>query len=139
MTAKIFDCLPDEAYHIREEVFIKEQGFENELDDIDGVAVHIVMYDGEKPVATCRTFFDSGMESYIIGRVAVLREYRGRHIGAMIIAEAEKQIVKMGGKRSVLSSQQRAQDFYAKQGYSVFGELHYDEGCPHLWMEKALR
>ena len=139
MEVKIFDYLPEEAYKIREDVFIKEQGFVNELDEIDNIATHIVLYIQKEPVGTCRVFFDREMGEYLIGRVAVLKKYRGRNLGAEIIAEAEKQIVKMGGKKVVLSAQERAKDFYGKQGYAVFGELHYDEGCPHLWMKKELK
>ncbi len=138
MEVKVFDCLPEEAYKIREEVFIFEQGFVNELDDIDKIATHIVLYIDKEPVGTCRVFFDKELEEYLIGRVAVLKKHRGKSLGAKIIAEAEKQIVKKGGKSAVLSAQDRAKDFYKKQGYTVFGELHYDEGCPHVWMKKDL-
>ena len=138
MEVKIFDYLPEEAYKIREDVFIKEQGFVNELDEIDSIATHIVLYIDNEPVGTCRVFFDREMGEYLIGRVAVLKKYRGRNLGAEIIAEAEKQILKMGGKKVVLSAQERAKAFDGKQGNAVFGELHYDEGRPHLWMKKEL-
>ena len=56
MTFKCYDRLPEEAKAIRTAVFVGEQGFETEFDDIDDVARHIVMYDGERAVATCRYY-----------------------------------------------------------------------------------
>ena len=38
METKIYNQLPDEAKEIRLEVFVKEQGFEEEFDDIDETA-----------------------------------------------------------------------------------------------------
>lgn len=35
-------------------MFVKEQGFEEEFDDIDETAAHIVLFDGSHPVGVCR-------------------------------------------------------------------------------------
>ena len=56
MVFKTYDFLSDDAKMIRESVFMKEQGFENEFDEIDDIAIHIVLYDNKNPVATCRIF-----------------------------------------------------------------------------------
>ena len=50
--------LPSEAKNIREEVFMREQGFSEELefDDIDQTAWHIVLTSRGKPVGTGRLF-----------------------------------------------------------------------------------
>ena len=48
METKIYNQLPDEAKEIRLEVFVKEQGFEEEFDDIDKTAAHIVLFDGDR-------------------------------------------------------------------------------------------
>jgi predicted GNAT family N-acyltransferase len=53
MYTKIFTTLPQEAKNIRIEVFMKEQGFENEFDDIDTISHHIVVFDEGKPIGTC--------------------------------------------------------------------------------------
>lgn len=59
MKTQIYSTLPQEARRIREEVFVREQGFENEFDETDQRAFHLVLYDGEIPVAVCR-FFPAG-------------------------------------------------------------------------------
>lgn len=53
MNTKIFTTLPQDAKNIRIEVFMKEQGFENEFDEIDNLCHHIVAFDEGKPIGTC--------------------------------------------------------------------------------------
>lgn len=54
MFIKLYDEIPKEAKTIREAVFIKEQGFKEEFDEIDDVAKHVLLFDGDIPVGTCR-------------------------------------------------------------------------------------
>lgn len=138
MKFEIYDYLPDAAKLVRQTVFVEEQGFVNELDDTDDIATHIVLYDEEKPAATCRIFQGEKSGEYILGRLAVMKDYRGKNIGSRMISEAEKCVLAKGGKILMLHSQCRAKDFYAKSGYIEFGEIGYDEGCPHIWMKKQL-
>lgn len=46
----------EDEKHIREIVFIDEQGFENEFDNTDKTAYHVVAYENEKAVACARFF-----------------------------------------------------------------------------------
>ena len=92
MTFRIYDKLCEDAKQIRTEVFVAEQGFETEFDDTDSKARHIVGYDGEKPVAVCRYFYDEEHKSYMIGRIAVIKECRGLHYGDKILSFAEQKI-----------------------------------------------
>lgn len=92
MTFRIYDKLCEDAKQIRTEVFVAEQGFETEFDDTDSKARHIVGYDGEKPVAVCRYFYDEEHKSYMIGRIAVVKECRGLHYGDKILSFAEQKI-----------------------------------------------
>lgn len=138
MNIKIFDGIVPEAREIRETVFIKEQGFQNEYDEIDQIAKHIVIYDGEKAVATCRIFWCDEENSHHIGRIAVLKEYRGTGLGGLIMSEAEKLTKSMGGKTLKLGGQIRAAGFYDKIGYERCGEEYLDEGYPHIPFVKYL-
>lgn len=124
---------------IRNKVFVEEQGFQNEFDDIDSFAFHIVLFDKEKPIATGRCYKDKEDKmNYHIGRIAVLKEYRKNHLGESIIKELENHIQKVGGNSVQLSSQVRAKKFYAKLGYKEEGEEYMDEFCPHVKMVKVL-
>ena len=136
MEIKLFDKLPDEAKNIRITVFVEEQGFNEEFDSVDDIATHIVIYDSEEPIATCRFYIKDG--SYLLSRIAVIREYRGKHIGALLIRKAEEEIKKRGGRKTVIHAQTRAKDFYVKQGYTDSGKPDYEEGCPHVWLYKDI-
>lgn len=138
---KFFTELPDEARFIRTEVFIKEQGFKGEFDDVDGRALHLVIYDADDntAVGTARLFQDMAADdAYTIGRLAVLKEYRKHHLGSRMISLLEDKARELGAVKLMLSAQCRVQDFYAELGYTASGEVYYDEYCPHIHMEKCL-
>lgn len=135
---QITSDLPQCAKDIRQQVFIKEQGFINEFDDIDKCAWHLVVYDEEMPLACCRFFRGDTPNEFIIGRLAVLKEHRGKQLGALMIKEAEKYIKSIGGEKLSLSAQLRVKGFYEKQGFTASGDTYFDEYCEHIHMEKAL-
>lgn len=135
---QITSDLPQCAKDIRQQVFIKEQGFINEFDDIDKCAWHLVVYDEEMPLACCRFFRGDTPNEFIIGRLAVLKEHRGKQLGALMIKEAEKYIKSIGGEKLTLSAQLRVKGFYEKQGFTASGDTYFDEYCEHIHMEKAL-
>ena len=136
MITKSYDILPNDAKQIRIKVFVDEQGFKEEFDELDEICTHLVTFDGNVPCATVRFYEQDG--AYYIGRLAVIKEYRKHHLGAQIVGEAEKLIKEKGGKEIRLHSQVQAMPFYAKQGYEPFGEQDFDEDCPHQWMKKEL-
>ncbi|MDE6472510.1 MAG: GNAT family N-acetyltransferase [Clostridia bacterium] len=136
MECKTFDYLPQEARNIRVEVFVKEQGFEYEFDSFDEKATHIIIFDNNKAVATCRYFNQDGY--YLIGRIAVIKEYRGLGLGAKLLEFAKLQIDKLGGKEIRIHAQKRVEGFYIKQGYEAFGETDFDEGCEHVWLRRSI-
>lgn len=138
METAIYVGLPNYAKEIRQKVFIDEQGFKNEFDEIDDTAAHIVLFDNKVPVATCRIFWDTKMNSYILGRLAVVKEYRGKNIGSAIVREAEQYVKKIGGKCIALHAQCSAVNFYKKLGFIEFGDIENDEWCPHIWMKKCI-
>ena len=96
---------------VRKAVFMEEQGFQQEFDDVDDRAYHVLIQDGERPVATGRLFTEDG-ETYLIGRVAVLSAYRGQHLGEHVVTALEQQAKACGAKCITLSAQCRAAGFY---------------------------
>lgn len=138
MEIKEYNCLAEDAMTVRQTVFVDEQGFKDEFDDIDATATHLVAYDNGKPIATCRFFWSDERKAYLIGRLAVVKDYRGKALGALMIAKAEELIKADGGKAIELHSQEQAMGFYEKQDYSVCSEMEYEEHCPHYWMRKEL-
>ena len=126
---------PDAA-DIRREVFMDEQGFSREFDDIDNRAFHAVIYCDGKAAAAGRLF--EGRSGWHIGRVAVRKQFRGEGLGALIVRALEEKAVAEGAACIRLSAQVRAQGFYEKLGYTAEGEEYYDEACPHIAMSKRL-
>ena len=139
MKIKHYEKLPNEAREIRIKVFVDEQGFREEFDTQDNSAVHFIAFteDGTA-VGTCRIFQSNADDEYFLGRLAVLREYRGMAIGRQLIDAAEKYVISVRGHSIRLHSQLQAKGFYEKCGYTAFGEIEPEEGCPHIWMIKKL-
>ncbi|MDC0700735.1 GNAT family N-acetyltransferase, partial [Blautia wexlerae] len=93
-----------EAKRIRQTVFVEEQGFQNEFDEIDPIARHVVAWEDGRPVATGRVFpKDGSKEIWTIGRVAVLPPYRGKGIGALIVRQLEQIARECGAREWMLS------------------------------------
>ncbi len=138
MKAKRYPSVPPEAREIRETVFLQEQGFQTEYDEIDEIATHLVLYEDELPLATCRIFPGDTPGVYILGRLAVRKEHRREGIGSRMLQEAEDCARELGGNCLILHSQLHAKEFYEKSGYIAYGEVEYEEDCPHIWMKKKL-
>ena len=134
---EVFDQLPIYAVDIRNEVFVKEQGFQEEFDEADETALHIVGFIDNISVATSRIIKHPD-ETYMIGRIAVRKSYRGLGLGAEIIKAAEKIISERGGRTVYIHAQTRVVPFYEKQGYFPIGFSDEEEGCPHEMLKKHL-
>lgn len=138
ITIKHYNSLYEEARYIRIEVFIKEQGFKNEFDEWDDKVSHVVLFVDGKPAGTGRLLPGTDNETFVIGRVAILKEYRKLHLGSKIINALEEKAKRLNGVTIELSAQCNAQGFYEKLGYTASGEPYLDEFCEHIHMEKQL-
>ena len=126
-----------EVKEIRMSVFVDEQGFpaESEMDEYDVRAIHCLLYnDDHKPSATARLFIDDD-GYWRIGRVAVLREMRGKQLGDLAMRMVLDKALQAGAKRFRLSSQKQAEGFYRLYGFEPTGEETDDCGVPHTEME----
>ena len=138
MIIQILDHITDEIKQIRIDVFMKEQGFEEEFDAIDEIAKFVLLSIDGKSAGTCRYFPSDVAGDAHIGRMAVRKLYRGRHLGTKIMMAAENAIRRDGFKTCSLSAQVQARPFYESLGYKAEGEEYLDEGCPHVMMRKQL-
>ena len=134
----VSDHLTDDVKKIRIEVFVDEQKFKEEFDEYDDKkSMHIAFYDNDEAIATCR-FYPIDDTTYKLGRIAVVKSQRGNNIGRYVMATAEKEIKKLGGKLIKLGAQTRAQGFYEKCGFVPYGEIYKEEYCDHIMMEKNI-
>ncbi|WP_379353780.1 MULTISPECIES: GNAT family N-acetyltransferase [unclassified Paenibacillus] len=127
-----------EAYRIRTEVFVHEQGVpqELEIDDNEAVSSHVlVLYNGE-PAGAGRMREVDGIAK--LERICVLASHRKHRVGAAIMKELEALALDKGLAKAKLHAQTHAAGFYEKLGYSVDSETFMEEGIPHIRMIKKL-
>lgn len=124
---------------LRRVVFIDEQGVSeaDELDDLDGVAVHLLAVLDGVPVGSARLLTEGSMGK--IGRVCVLQSARGKGIGADLIRAAVARFRGVPGIAKVkLGAQVHALGFYAGLGFAPVGEEYLDAGIVHRDMVLTL-
>ncbi|HHX71685.1 MAG TPA: GNAT family N-acetyltransferase [Clostridiales bacterium] len=126
------------ARNIRKLVFEDEQGFIDEFDEIDEMAYHLVLMAEDRPVACGRIFPADEPDTFKLGRLAVLKEYRGLGLGVKTVLALEEKAKSLGAKGIMLSAQERARGFYESLGYKAEGDIYYEEYCPHIKMTKTL-
>jgi len=130
-----WDLARREAEPIRYAVFVEEQKVpvEMELDEHDPVCVHVIARLQGTAVGTGRLLPDGH-----IGRMAVLKDWRGRDVGSAML-EALMEVARLrGDKEVVLSAQTHALEFYRKHGFISVGPVYPDCDIPHQDMRRKL-
>ncbi|MGK0501022.1 MAG: putative GNAT family N-acyltransferase [Oceanicoccus sp.] len=120
---------------IRNAVFVQEQQVpvELEMDEHDADAQHWLAFDGDQAIATVRMLKDGH-----IGRMAVLKYYRGNGIGNNILQHLIETVKQQSLFEVYLHSQTHAIGFYQKLGFSAYGDEFMDAGIPHRNMKLQL-
>jgi predicted GNAT family N-acyltransferase len=127
------------AYAIRRRVFIEEQNVpeEIELDADDEQAFHaLAILDGV--AIGCGRMLEHGDSEVKIGRMAVLREFRGTGVGAHILRFLVDRARARGLRRAILHAQLAAEGFYLKEGFNPVGGVFDEAGIAHRKMERDL-
>ncbi|MDO8436654.1 MAG: GNAT family N-acetyltransferase [Nitrosomonadaceae bacterium] len=117
---------------IREMVFIHEQHVPVELewDEFDASCLHILALDSAgNPIGTARLLPDGH-----IGRMAVLREWRGHGVGSALLQQLLVEAKKRHLRLATVNAQTYAAGFYTKSGFRTAGEEFIDAGIPHVRM-----
>lgn len=138
MEFKLFiNKLPKDAADIRYKVFTLEQGFAEEvdLDEHDNESIHILVYENNVPIATAR-MFKEGKDAYHVGRLAVLKEHRGKGVGSFILKVLLNKAKEQGATHLLVGSQIDKAEFYEKNGFIRFGDIFLDADYPHIMMRK---
>ncbi|WP_101843506.1 GNAT family N-acetyltransferase [Halobacillus sp. Marseille-P3879] len=127
-----------DAFSVREEVFIKEQNvsFDDEHDEYDETATHIVGYVDGKPLMAARLRFVDQYGKF--ERICVVKSYRGQSLGKQVIAYMETVTKDAGYQKAKLNAQTHAEGFYKSLGYRTVSEEFMDAGIPHVTMTKSL-
>ena len=131
-----WDELQQDAQFIREQVFIQEQqiAVEDEWDSEDFTSQHFVVYDQDNPIATARLLTHNS-----IGRVAVLKSYRGLGVGRLLMLAIIEQAQQQQRVFLKLSAQVHAIAFYESLGFVIEGQHYLDCDIPHVDMRRLLK
>lgn len=122
------------AYAIRIRVFVKEQGVPRaiELDDDDQRAIHLLAMAGDRAVGTARVVLHHGGAK--IGRMAVLKSYRRRGVGAKLLSRALAAARRLKARRVYLHAQVAVSAFYQRMNFRPVGAIFDEAGIPHRKM-----
>tara|TARA_B100001964_G_C14111561_1_gene544074 strand:- start:52 stop:471 length:420 start_codon:yes stop_codon:yes gene_type:complete len=120
---------------IRFEVFVDEQNVPEdlEIDGLDDEAKHVLAYIDDEAIGTGRILSDGH-----IGRVAVLKKYRGLGIGNSVMRELIKWAQQNKLEKLWLSSQWHAHSFYLDLGFVCEGDIYEEAGIDHIKMYRTL-
>ncbi len=122
---------------VRTAVFIREQQVPEELewDQFDAVSVHALAVNNTgQPVGTARLLPDGH-----IGRMAVLKEWRGQGLGSALLTKLLQVLIKRHQFEAQLHAQTSAIPFYKKFGFQIVGEEFIEVGIPHVKMTLPIK
>jgi predicted GNAT family N-acyltransferase len=125
-----------EAQRIRVAVFVEEQGVpaELEMDEMDAKCLHALAFHEDQAVGTGRLLPDGH-----IGRMAVMKTWRGRGVGGAILQRLVQAARERGDPEVLLSAQVHALGFYRAHGFTPYGKVYEEAGIPHQAMRLSLR
>jgi len=131
-----FAAHEDAIRHIRHTVFTVEQKVDTTLDfdGLDDKAIQVLCTDQGLPVGTGRMLNDGH-----IGRVAVLREYRDKGVGAGLMKALIETARTRRFREVYLYAQVTAVPFYEKLGFEATGDNFTEAGIRHTPMSLGLR
>lgn len=121
---------------IREQVFIVEQHvpIALEWDNADASATHFLVVNAAGVAIACARVLADGY----IGRMAVVKAYRGLGIGRELLKQAITFCKEQGFREVRLSAQKHALNFYAQAGFVVCSVEYLDADIPHYDMRLNL-
>ncbi len=128
------------AFSIRYRVFVLEQKIPPELEfdqHDDELACYFVYFHNKEAIATIR--YQALNENTIQpDRFCVTKKWRKKGFGKKLLAFYEKQAIKDGYQRAILSAELTAIPFYLNGGYQIVSAPYLEDGIWCQKMEKIL-
>ena len=124
------------AAPLRFAIFVGEQKVPQgiELDDLDEKSLHAVAFDeAGKAIGTGRLLPEGK-----IGRMAVVKEWRRRGVGAEMLEALVGEARRRGLAEVHLSAQLQAAEFYRTHGFVAEGKVYEEAGILHQMMRRKL-
>lgn len=128
-----WDTHADLLKKVREEVFIQEQHVPVALewDGMDETATHLLALNHAGEAIGCARLVGDGS----IGRMAVLKPWRGLGVGHTLLTKAVSIYRELSAAKITLSAQLHAIPFYEKVGFVCCSEPYLDAGILHIDMQ----
>jgi len=123
-----------QVFTIRIHVFVQEQGVPAavELDSDDQRAIHFLATVSGRAVGTARVVMKHGNAK--IGRMAVLKSYRRKGVGAALLKRAILAAKRLHARRIYLHAQVSVTGFYERMGFRAIGKVFDEAGITHRKM-----
>ena len=121
---------------VRHAVFVEEQGIPESLewDGRDADCRHVLALAGDAEVIATGRLMDDGR----IGRMAVLRTWRGCGVGRALLERLLLQALQGGLRRVYVHAQLEVAGFYSRAGFRLAGQPFVTADIVHVEMEKVL-
>lgn len=131
-----FEAARSELHAVRGQVFIDEQGVPAgiERDAADPGCTHVLARDATGRAIGAARISPDGR----IGRMAVVRDWRGRGVGKAMLRVLLDHARAEGLAETILHAQAPVIDFYARLGFSAVGERFQEGGIEHQAMQLPL-
>ena len=128
-----------DAFKIRREVFVEEQGISEGLvfNGHDREALHMVVKDGQTVIGTARVLLLAANQAKV-ERMTVSKPFRYMGIGSRIIFFLTEELKSKQVKKVVLHAQQGVIEFYKACGFRESGLPFLEAGIKHMKMEREL-
>lgn len=127
-----------EILHERSEVFVMEQEIlYNDLDKKDYNSYHLMVKKAEKIIGYLR-IIEAGIsyDEISIGRVLVVREFRGKKIAREMLNKAIGFVEKnLKEEKITISAQFYLKKFYESLGFTAISNMYIEEGIEHIKMK----
>ena len=123
------------VHAVRQQVFVIEQGIDPALEwtgDDDNFRSVLAVDASQKPIGTGRIQVIAATAT--IGRMAVLKHWRGTGVGTAILSRLIEIGKAEGAEVFELSAQVSAISFYQKLGFTALGDMYLDAEIEHRKM-----
>lgn len=129
------------CYKLRKIVFVDEQKvpIEEEIDKYDESAVHFLLFRENVPIGAGRIYQEDDIETAIVGRICILKDYRNTGAGWFLMNEIIDYCKKQDFSKIVLGAQEYALEFYQKLGFEACSQRYMDTNIPHFKMHLELK
>jgi len=128
-----------EAFEVRRQVFVREQGISEGLvfDEHDKEALHMMVKDGDRVIGTARVQFLTNNQAKL-ERMAILKRYRSKGIGREMLLFLDAVWKDKQVQQVIIHAQFEVIPFYKLCGFDELGLPFREAGIKHIKMCKQL-